>query len=99
MAGLLDAIIVPFSAVGISDSVTILLDQTGTVCIMLYSAFVVYYLFLVAYITNYTIESNTTTLTKIFLTTNFFLSFYLIFLQIFEEFRLSWNDSHLPPLS
>ena len=29
MAGLLDAIIVPFSAVGISDSVTILLDQTG----------------------------------------------------------------------
>ena len=29
MAGLLEAIIVPFSAVGISDSVTILLDQTG----------------------------------------------------------------------
>ena len=30
MAGLMDAIIVPFSAVGISDSVNILLDQNGT---------------------------------------------------------------------
>ena len=30
MAGLMDAIIVPFSAVGISDSVNILIDQNGT---------------------------------------------------------------------
>ena len=30
MAGLMDAIIVPFSAVGISDSVNIILDQEGT---------------------------------------------------------------------
>lgn len=30
MAGLMDAIIVPFSAVGISDSVNILFDQNGT---------------------------------------------------------------------
>lgn len=29
MAGLMDAIIVPFSAVGISDSVNIILDQEG----------------------------------------------------------------------
>jgi hypothetical protein len=31
MAGLMDAIIVPFSAVGISDSVNILLDQGGII--------------------------------------------------------------------
>ena len=31
MAGLLDAIIVPFSAVGISDSVTMIFDQKGKI--------------------------------------------------------------------
>ena len=31
MAGLLDAIIVPFSAVGISDSVTMFFDQKGRI--------------------------------------------------------------------
>ena len=36
MAGLMDAIIVPFSAVGISDSVNIILDQEGTAKLNIY---------------------------------------------------------------